>query len=56
MAKKRDKFRLNGNGDDAYFIFTRHELNQTRKQVVASHEKLDMDLLAPKRRVRVERK
>jgi hypothetical protein len=38
------------NGDDAYFIFIRHELNQTQKQVAASHEKLDMDLLAPKRR------
>ena len=43
------------NGDDAYFIFIRHELNQTRKQVAASQEKLDMDVLAPKQRVRVER-
>ena len=38
------------NGDDAYFIFIRHELNQTQKQVAASHEKQDMDLLAPRRR------
>ncbi len=38
------------NGDDAYFIFIRHELNQTQKQVAASHEKLDMDLLAPRQR------
>ena len=42
------------NGDDAYFIFIRHELNQTRKQVAASQEKLDMDVLAPKQRVRGE--
>ena len=36
------------NGDDAYFIFIRHALNQTQKQVAASHEKLDMDILAPR--------
>lgn len=53
MTKKRGKFRLNG--DDAFFIFLRHEFSQTRKQVVASHKKLDMDLLAPKRRVRAKR-
>jgi hypothetical protein len=43
------------NGDDAYFIFIRHELNQTQKQVAASHEKLDMDLLAPKRRKKTKK-
>ena len=42
------------NDDDAYFIFVRHELNQTQKQVAASHEKLDMDLLAPRQRKKVE--
>ena len=42
------------NGDDAYFIFIRHELNQTQKQVAASHEKLDMDLLAPRRSEKTE--
>ena len=42
------------NGDDAYFIFIRHELNQTQKQVAASHEKLDMDLLAPRRREKLK--
>lgn len=35
------------NGDDAYFIFVRHELNQTQKQVAAANEKMDLDLLAP---------
>lgn len=42
------------NGDDAYFIFLRHELNQTQKQVAASHEKMDMDILAPTRRRKTE--
>ena len=42
------------NGDDAYFIFLRHELNQIRKQVAASHEKRDMDILAPTRRRKAE--
>ena len=35
------------NGDDAYFIFVRHELNQVQKQVAAAHEKIDIDILAP---------
>ena len=35
------------NGDDAYFIFVRHELNQAQKQVAAAHEKIDIDILAP---------
>lgn len=35
------------NGDDAYFIFVRHELNQTQKQVAAANEKIDLDILAP---------
>ena len=35
------------NGDDAYFIFVRHELNQAQKQVAAAHEKVDLDILAP---------
>lgn len=38
------------NGDDAYFIFIRHELNQVQKQVAASHEKLDMDFLVRKKK------
>lgn len=38
------------NGDDAYFIFLRHELNQVQKRVAASHEKIDLDILAPTRR------
>ena len=42
------------NGDDAYFIFLRHELNQIRKQVAASHEKMDMDILAPARHRKAE--
>ena len=42
------------NGDDAYFIFLRHELNQIQKQVAASHEKMDMDILAPARRRKAE--
>ena len=42
------------NGDDAYFIFLRHELNQIRKQVAASHEEMDMDILAPRRRRKAE--
>ena len=42
------------NGDDAYFIFLRHELNQIRKQVAASREKMDMDILAPKRQRKAE--
>ena len=37
------------NDDDAYFIFLRHELNQIRKQVAASYEDMDMDILAPRR-------
>ena len=41
------------NGDDAYFIFIRHELNQTQKQVAAEREKQDIDLLAPKRNRKV---
>ena len=43
------------NGDDAYFIFIRHELNQIQKQVAASHEKLDLNLLAPARSTLKER-
>ena len=35
------------NGDDAYFIFVRHELNQAQKQVAAAHEKMELDILAP---------
>ena len=42
------------NGDDAYFIFLRHELNQIQKQVAASHEKMDMDILAPARHRKAE--
>ena len=42
------------NGDDAYFIFLRHELNQVQKQVAASHEKIDLDILAPTRRRKTE--
>ena len=42
------------NGDDAYFIFVRHELNQVQKRVAASHEKMDMDILAPARRRKAE--
>lgn len=42
------------NGDDAYFIFVRHELNQVQKQIAASHEKMDMDILAPARRRKAE--
>ena len=42
------------NGDDAYFIFLRHELNQIQKQVAASHEKMDMDILAPRQRRKAE--
>lgn len=42
------------NGDDAYFIFLRHELNQIQKRVAASHEKIDLDILAPTRRRKTE--
>ncbi len=42
------------NGDDAYFIFLRHELNQIQKQVAASREKMDMDILAPRRHRKAE--
>ncbi|MCY3740561.1 MAG: hypothetical protein OXH00_06030 [Candidatus Poribacteria bacterium] len=42
------------NGDDAYFIFLRHELNQIQKRVVASHAKMDLDILAPTRRRKTE--
>ena len=42
------------NGDDAYFIFLRHELNQVQKRVAASHEKIDLDILAPTRRRKTE--
>ena len=42
------------NGDDAYFIFLRHELNQVQKRIAASHEKMDMDILAPARRRKAE--
>ena len=42
------------NGDDAYFIFLRHELNQIQKRVAASHEKMDLDILAPARRRKTE--
>ena len=42
------------NGDDAYFIFLRHELNQIQKRVAASHEKKDLDILAPTRRKKTE--
>ncbi len=42
------------NGDDAYFIFLRHELNQVQKQVAASHEKIELDILAPTQRRKTE--
>ena len=42
------------NGDDAYFIFLRHELNQVQKRVAASHEKIDLNILAPTRRRKTE--
>ncbi len=42
------------NGDDAYFIFLRHELNQIQKRVAASHAKIDLDILAPTRRRKTE--
>lgn len=42
------------NGDDAYFIFLRHELNQIQKRVAASHEKMELDILAPTRRRKTE--
>lgn len=42
------------NGDDAYFIFLRHELNQIQKRVAASHEKIELDILAPTRRRKTE--
>ncbi|MDE0682339.1 MAG: hypothetical protein OXI63_05435 [Candidatus Poribacteria bacterium] len=42
------------NGDDAYFIFLRHELNQIQKRVAASHTKIGLDILAPTRRRKTE--
>ena len=44
-----DSLGIMSNGDDAYFIFLRHQLNQMRKQVAASNEKLDLDIPVPTR-------